>query len=138
MHSTKCPDLDTAGQNLMLNSSGEAEALRLRIAALNYLAESARMRRACEDAEIRANGLLADLERVQRENNTLRMMLGLSYRDHGPLPTPYPDSEIAQLLAVWCKVDQAGAPPPQPIQIAPRRAKPLDLTGARNFGGIVR
>jgi len=138
MHTSKCPDPDSAGQNFMLNSSTEAEALRYRIAALNYLAESARMRRACEDAEIRANGLLADLERVQRENNTLRMMLGLSYRDYGPLPTPYPDSEIAQLLAVWCKVDQSKAPPPQPIHIAPRRAIPLDLEQARNFGGIVK
>lgn len=124
MHSTKCPDLDTAGQNLMLNSSGEAEALRLRIAALNYLAESARMRRACEDAEIRANGLLADLERVQRENNTLRMMLGLSYRDYGPLPKPYPDSEIAQLLAIWCmgRSVRRAFTPADPYSPTPRQA----------------
>lgn len=98
MHSTQCPEPDQAGQNLMLNSPELAEALRPRISVLNYLGESARLRRRLEDAEMRANDLQKALSTTRRENDVLRMMLGLPYLDWGPLPTPYPDSDIARML----------------------------------------
>lgn len=43
----------------MLISPELADALRVRIALLNYMAESSRLRRRLEDAEIRANGMRA-------------------------------------------------------------------------------
>lgn len=125
MHSPTVPEPDQAGQNLMLNSPELADALRVRIALLNYMAESSRLRRRLEDAEIRANGMRAWLMEIQRENDTLRMMLGLSYKDWGPLPSPYPDSEIAKLLGEFCKVDQSAAPPARPYFKGPLRAVPL-------------
>lgn len=133
MHSTQCPEPNQAGQNLMLNSPEEAAALRPQISALNYLGESARLRRRLEDAELRANDLAAQLTKVQRENDTLRMMLGLPYLEWRPLPTPYPDSDVARLLGEFCKVDQAA-----PAHTRPRRAVPLRLDGCANFGGQVK
>lgn len=138
MHSTQCPEPDQAGQNLMLNSPELAEALRPRISALNYLGESAKLRRRLEDAEMRANDLQKALSTVRHENDVLRMMLGLPYLDWGPLPTPYPDSNIARMLGEFSKVDQSKADTHALYFLRPRRAAPLRLESCRNFGGVVR
>lgn len=138
MHSMTSPEPNQAGTNLMLNSPELAESLRLRIAILNYLGENSRLRRAAEDAEIRANDLQAWLRDVRRENDVLRQLLGLPYRDWGPLPTPYPDSDVAKLLAAFCRVDQTGADIYKPYYTGPRKANPLPLEGCRNFYGTVR
>lgn len=137
MHSTECPEPDQAGQNFMLNSPELAEALRPRISAFNYLGESARLRRRLEDAEMQANDLQKALSTARRENDVLRMMLGLPYLDWGPLPTPYPDSDIARMLGEFCKVDQAKADANALYFIRPRRVAPLRLETCRNFGGLV-
>lgn len=138
MHSTKCPEPDAAGQNLMLNSRELAEALRPHISALNYLGESARLRRRLEDAEIRANDLQRALSTTRRENDVLRMMLGLPYLDWGPLPTPYPDSDIARMLGEFCKVDQSAADQCAASYIRPRRAAPLPPEAFGNYLGVVK
>lgn len=138
MHSTQCPEPGQAGQNLMLNSPELAAALRPHISALNYLGESARLRRRLEDAEMRANDLQKALSIARRENDVLRMMLGLPYLDWGPLPTPYPDSDIARMLGEFCKVDQSKADTHALYFTRPRRAAPLRLESCRNFGGQVK
>lgn len=138
MHSTQCPEPDQAGHNLMLNSPELAAALRPQIAALNYLGESARLRRRLEDAEIRANDLMKWLSATRRENDVLRMMLGLPYLDWGPLPKPYPDSDVARLLGEFCKVDQSKADTHALYFTRPRRAAPLQLDACANFGGVVK
>lgn len=125
MHSPSIPEPDQAGQNLMLNPPDLPDPLRVRIALLNYMAESSRLRRRLEDAEIRANDMLAWVRQTRRENDTLRMMLGLPYLDWGPLPSPYPDSEIAKMLGEFCKVDQSAAPPARPYYEGPLKAVPL-------------
>jgi len=137
MHSRTSPDPDHAGQNLMINSPELAAEMRLRIALLNYLGENSRLRRALEDAEIRANGLQSWLSDVRRENDILRKLLGLPYLEWGPLPTPYPDSDVAKMLAVFCKVDQRDAEVSRPYFKGPRKANPLPIQGCKNFYGKV-
>lgn len=88
MHSTQCPEPDQAGQNLMLNSPELAEALRPRISALNYLGESARLRRRLEDAEMRANDLQKALSTARRENDVLRMIWAFRISTGARCPRP--------------------------------------------------
>lgn len=137
MHSSSCPALEDAGSNLLLQSAELANAQRYQIAAMNLAGESARLRRKLEDSEIRANGLQTELLHVRRENDHLRMMLGLPYLPWGRLPTPYPDSDVAKLLGQFCRTEQYRRRLEVPRHKGPSRAKALDLEGCSNFKGTV-
>lgn len=137
MHSSSCPDPEKAGGNLMLQPAELANAQRYQIALLNLAGESARLRRNLEDAEIRANGLQAELLQVRKENDILRMMLGLSYLPWGPLPTPYPDSDVARLLGQFCRTKQYQHRHEVPSYKGPCQAAKLNLAGYSNFKGEI-
>lgn len=86
------------GQNDMLGEAPADEVERLRIALLNRTALAAHLSRECEDAQLKANDLLAWVKRLLAENRQYRQALGLESLDPGHLPPRYPDSALAKAL----------------------------------------
>ena len=88
----------TDGQNSMLGEEPVDEIERLQIALLNRTARVAHLSRECEDAQLKANDLLAWVKRLLAENRQYRQELGLESLDPPHLPPRYPDSALAKAL----------------------------------------
>lgn len=86
------------GQNDMLGEGPADEVERLRIALLNRTALASHLSRECEDAQLKANELLAWVKRLLAENRQYRQALGLESLDPPHLPPRYPDSALAKAL----------------------------------------
>ncbi|APQ14683.1 hypothetical protein BJP27_24220 (plasmid) [Pseudomonas oryzihabitans] len=89
----------TDGKNDMLAEGPLDDVELLRIALLNRTALVARLSREVEDAQLKANDLLAWVQRLLVENRRYRQTLGLESLDPPHLPPRYPDSALAKALA---------------------------------------